>query len=76
MKNSRGAQLDIQLLTTPQLLMAAEDQLPSALSHEAPGRPRNALENPPGACAQEAAPAPQEDCANPPENKPAPGDPR
>jgi hypothetical protein len=49
MKNSRGAQLDIQLLGIPQLAMAAEDQLPSALSQEVPGRARNALENPPGA---------------------------
>jgi hypothetical protein len=48
MKNSRGAQLDPQLLG-PQLAMATEDQLPGALSQEAPGRARNALENPPGA---------------------------
>ena len=80
MKNSRGPQLDIQLLGAPQL---AEDQLPSACSneaplHEAPARPsaaRYPLENPPGACAQEAAAAPQEEGAKPPENRLAPGDP-
>ena len=76
MKNSRGTQLDPQLLGPPQLAMATEDQLPGALSKEAPGRARNALENPPGAWAQEAAPALQEEGANPPENELAPGEPR
>ncbi|MFM8232211.1 MAG: hypothetical protein ACKOAL_13425, partial [Chthoniobacterales bacterium] len=69
MKNPRGAlrQLESQLLSAPQLDMAAEDQLLTApdhdaLLHEAPTSPinaRNPLEKPPGASAQEAAP-PQE----------------
>ena len=57
--------------------MAAEDQLPRADSneetpHEAPTGPaaaRNALENPPEACAHE-------DWANPPAKGLAPGEPR
>jgi hypothetical protein len=79
MKNPRGPQLDIQLLGAPQLASAADDQLPRAFSHEAEVKPtasRKPLENPPGACDHDAADAPQEEGAKPPEKRLAPGDPK
>jgi hypothetical protein len=80
MKNSRGPrQLDIQLLGAPQLASAADDQLPTALSHDPPAKPNAArypLESSPGACAHEAAAGPHEDGAKPPEKRLAPGEAR